>query len=77
MKHNIWEFLRKQDGTYSVSHEGSLLSDSIPEERFEQEVCVRFGFCGQEYADIRSQLSRTRKCTVDLSSSSPSRLAIS
>ena len=74
---NIWEFLRRQDGTYAVSHGGNLLSDSIPEERLEHEICVRFGFCGREYDDIRSHLDRSGKCTVDLSSSSPSRLAIS
>jgi hypothetical protein len=57
MKQNVWEFLRKHDGTYAVSHGGNLLSDSIPEERLEHEICVRFGFCGQEYDDIRSHLT--------------------
>jgi len=35
MTRNIWEFLRKPDGTYAVSHNGKLLSDSIPEKWFE------------------------------------------
>ena len=77
MKQNIWEFLRRQDGKYDVSHNGEVLSDSISEECLEREICVRYGFCGHEYDDIRRQLVRSGKCTVDLSSSSPRRLAIS
>jgi hypothetical protein len=77
MNQNIWEFLRRQDGTYAVSHNGKVLSDSISEDALEQEFCVRYGFCGREYDDIRRQLARSDKCTVDLNSSSPSHLAIS
>lgn len=32
MKQNIWEFLRGQDGTYAVSHNGEVLSDFISED---------------------------------------------
>jgi hypothetical protein len=77
MKHNIWEFLRKSDGTYAVSHNGKLLSDSIPEKWLESQICERYGFCGKEYEDIRGRLDCSDKCTVDLSSSSPTHLAIS
>jgi hypothetical protein len=76
MKQNNWEFLRKPDGTYAVFHNGTLLSDSIPEKWLNREICVRHGFCGREYDDIRSQLDRSGKCVVDLSSSSPSHLTI-
>jgi hypothetical protein len=76
MKPNVWEFLKKSDGTYSVSHNGKLLSDSIPEDWLESEICERYGFCGKEYEDIRGQLSRCGKCAVDLSSSSPTSSAI-
>ena len=75
MTPNIWEFVSKADGTYSVSHNGKRLSDFIAEEYFEAEICERYGFCGKEINDIRGQLNRCGKCTVDLSSSSPSRLA--
>jgi|HubBroStandDraft_2_1064218.scaffolds.fasta_scaffold57211_2 hypothetical protein len=76
MKQNVWEFLRRPDGTYAVSHNGTLLSDSIPEKWLESEICERYGFCGRECDDIRSQLDRCGKCIVDLSSSSPSHLTI-
>lgn len=71
MKQNIWEFLRKSDGTYAVYHNSNVLSDSIPENRLMEEVCVRYGFCGREYDAICSRLNRFGKCTVDLNSSSP------
>jgi len=44
MTSNIWEFLRKPDGTYAVSHNGKLLSDSIPEKWFESQICEHYGF---------------------------------
>ena len=71
LKPNIWEFLRKADGTYVVS----LLSDSILEEWFESEICERYGFCDSEYHDIRGQLNRCGKCTANLGSSSRTHLA--
>jgi hypothetical protein len=42
MKPNIWEFLKKPDGTYAVSHNGKILSDSIPEKNLNDELCLRY-----------------------------------
>ncbi len=64
MKQNIWEFLRNEDGSYSVFHNGKRLSDSISEESRESEFCVRFGFCGEEYKEIVRQLEQSGKCTL-------------
>ena len=75
-KPNIWEFLRKPDGTYAVSHNGKVLSDSIPEKNLNDELCIRYGFCGHEYDAIFSQLARSGTCTVDLKSSTPTQLCI-
>ena len=77
MKSNIWEFLRRPDGTYAVSHNGKLLSDSISENGFQSQICVQYGFCGREYDEIRGQLDRFGKCKVELSSSTPTHLALS
>jgi hypothetical protein len=76
MKSNMWEFLRKPDGTYAVSHNGKILSDCIAEQNLNDELCIRYGFCGHEYDAICSQLNRSGKCTVDLNSSSPTHLCI-
>lgn len=77
MKPNIWEFLRKPDGTYVVSHNGKVLSDPIPEEGFKSEICERYGFCGKECDDICGRINRSGRCTVDLGSSSPTHLDMS
>ncbi|HMF91803.1 MAG TPA: hypothetical protein VKL40_14250 [Candidatus Angelobacter sp.] len=61
MKQNEWEFLRRENGTYAVIHNGKLLADSIPEEWREREFCLRFGFCGEEYQEIRRQLEQGDK----------------
>jgi hypothetical protein len=71
MKHNIWEFLRKADGTYSVTHDGKLLADSIPEKWLATQICEEYGFCGQESQYICTELYRSGMCTVDLSASNP------
>jgi len=71
MEHNIWEFLRRADGTYSVTHNGQLLSDSIPEKWLATQICEEYGFCGQESQYICAALDRSGKCTVDLSGSDP------
>jgi hypothetical protein len=76
MKQNIWEFLRKADGTYAVYHNSNLLSESIPEKWLNDEVCIRYGFCGSEFDAVRKQLNRSGKWTVDLNSSSPTHLSI-
>src|ERR1700726_1236472 len=62
MKQNVWEFLRRPDGTYTVSHNGILPSDSISEESLNREICVRYGFCGREFDDIRRKLERSGQC---------------
>jgi len=66
MKNNVWQFLRDENGSYAVFNNGKLLADSIPEERREDEFCVRFGFCGREYEEIVRQLRESGKCTLEL-----------
>jgi len=66
MKQNVWEFVRKENGSYTVFNNGKLLSDAIPKERWEDEFCVRFGFCGHEYEEIVRQLRQSGKCTLKL-----------
>jgi hypothetical protein len=66
MKNNVWEFVRNENGSYAVFHNGKLLADAIPEERREDEFCVRFGFCGHECDEIVRQLRESGKCTLEL-----------
>jgi hypothetical protein len=59
-----------------VSHNGALLSDSNPDKWLESGICERYGVYGRECDDIRSQVDRVGQVHVDLSSISPSHLAI-
>ena len=63
-KQNIWKFLKRDDGTYAVFHQGILLSDRIPEAEREREFCVRYGFCLDEYDEIVRQLAQSGECTL-------------
>ena len=67
-KPNVWEFGRNENGSYAVFQNGKLLADAIPEERREDEFCIRFGFCGQEYEEIVRHLRHSGKCTLNLGS---------
>ena len=57
MKSEAWEFARKEDGTFDIFHQGKLLDGSIPDEWLANQL-GHYGFCGQEYADIRRQLDQ-------------------
>jgi len=66
MKPNTWEFVRNEDGTYSVYLRGKRLSDRIPEQWFDSHICEHYGFCGEEIATIRRQIQVTGKCVLVL-----------
>ncbi len=63
MKQNIWEFVRKDDGTFEILHSGKILKTSIPNRWLEEEI-GKYGFCGQEYHEIRIQLDRNGKARI-------------
>jgi hypothetical protein len=65
MKPNIWEIVRKKDGTFDMFHKGKLLHSSIPDRWLEAQV-GRYGFCGPEYHDIRRQLDQGGKAKIVL-----------
>ena len=65
MKGNIWEIVRKEDGTFEMFHNGELLHEAIPDKWLEDQV-GRYGFCGEEYRDIRRQLDQFGKAKIVL-----------
>jgi hypothetical protein len=66
MKPNTWEFVRDTDGTYSVSHRGELLRQSIPEQWFAEEICVKWGFCQSEADEILRQIELHGRASITL-----------
>lgn len=66
MKPNVWEFERGEDGTFAVSFRGKLLKGNIPEQWFYEQICVDYGFCGDESNEIRRQIEKSGRCTLVL-----------
>ena len=64
MKPDVWEFVRSEDGTYAVFHQGKQLCNEIPEEWFDEHICVRYGFCCEEIDEIRRQIDAAGKCVL-------------
>jgi hypothetical protein len=65
MSRDAWEIVKNEDGTYDLFRRGKLLHGSIPE-RWLGEQLGKYGFCGQEYADIRHQLDQAGKARIEL-----------
>jgi hypothetical protein len=59
-----WEVIRKDDGTYDVLQDGIVCDAGVPD-RWLEEQLVRYGFCGQEYADIRAKLNESGKAKFE------------
>lgn len=53
----VWEIIKKEDGTFDLFRTGELLHGSIPEKWLADQL-EQYGFCGQEYAEIRLQLDQ-------------------
>jgi hypothetical protein len=65
MKGNVWEIVRKEDGTFDMFREGELLHGSIPDKWLADQL-GNYGFCGQEYKDIRLQLDQFGRARIVL-----------
>jgi hypothetical protein len=65
MKNDVWEIIKKEDGTFDLFRTGKLLHESIPEEWLSDQL-GHYGFCGQEYDDIRYQLDLVGRAKIVL-----------
>ena len=54
----ILEIIRRENGTFDLFLNGRLDRENIPLEWLNEELCVRFGFCGKEYDLIIDELTR-------------------
>jgi hypothetical protein len=71
MKRTIWEFVKREDGTYAVFRQHRLLKENIPENWFFQQICTDYGFCGEEEIEIRREIEKSGKCTLVLTATLP------
>ena len=60
--------VRRGDGTYDLFLDDALDRSSIPEQWLQEELCVRFGFCGEEYESILRELTLNGRTRLSLSS---------
>ena len=65
MKNNIWEIVKKDDGNFEIFRNGKLLNLSIADKWLKAQL-GRYGFCGQEYQEIRQQLDELGKAKIVL-----------
>ncbi|HEV2398589.1 MAG TPA: hypothetical protein VGS27_16715 [Candidatus Sulfotelmatobacter sp.] len=54
----VLEIVRRSNGTFDLFLNGRLDREGIEEEWLNQELCVRFGFCGEEYDSIIDELTK-------------------
>jgi len=56
--------VKRDDGTFDLFLNGKLDHHRIPETWLPDELCVRFGFCGDEYDSILLELNENGRATV-------------
>jgi len=67
-KQRFLEVVRRNDGTYDLFLGDTPDRSSIPEQWLQEELCVRFGFCGAEYKSILREVNLNGRTRLSLSS---------
>ena len=58
------EVVKRSDGLFDLFLNGKLDRSRIAEAWLPEELCVRFGFCGEEYDSLLLRVNQTGKATV-------------
>ena len=59
----VLELVAKNDGTFDLLWDGKLDRTGIPERWLNEELCVRFGLCGDEYEAIVREATTNGRAT--------------
>jgi hypothetical protein len=62
----VLEVIKNDDGTYEVFWKGEHVRSRVQEPWLNEELCVGYGFCGDEYEAIIRQLNDCGRATVVL-----------
>jgi hypothetical protein len=57
MKDTVLEIVKREDGAFDLFSNHKLLQGQIQESYLPEWLCVRFGFCGEEYHFILKELN--------------------
>lgn len=61
-QNRVLEVIKNTDSTFDLFLNSALHRGKVPEATLSEELCVRFGFCGDEYQAIVRELNlRGRK----------------
>ena len=63
-RNTILELVRTKDGTFDLFLNSNLDRSSVPEQYLNNELCVRFGFCGEEYDTILREAKQKGRVEV-------------
>jgi hypothetical protein len=67
-KQRFLEVVRRDDGTYDLFLDDTSDRSSIPEQWLQEELCVRYRFCGEEYKSILREVNLNGRTRLSLSS---------
>jgi hypothetical protein len=60
----VVEVLKRTDGAFDLFINRKLDREGVHEDGLPAELCVRFGYCGQEYDDLLKQLHQSGRVEV-------------
>jgi hypothetical protein len=61
----VLELVKRDDGTFDLFLNGKLDRNQILETWLPDDLCVRFGFCGDEYDSILREVNQNGRATVE------------
>jgi hypothetical protein len=61
----ILEVVKREDGTFDLFLNQKPDRSCIPEKWLPEELCVRFGFCGEEYDAILRDVNQNGRKRID------------
>jgi hypothetical protein len=64
IKNTVLEVVKRGDCTFDVFLNGQLDSSHVAERWLPEELCVRFGFCGEEYDSFLREVNQNGRATV-------------
>jgi hypothetical protein len=64
IKNTVLEVVKKDDGIFDLFLNRKLDRNDIPETWLPERLCVRFGFCGEEYDSIPREVNQNGRATV-------------
>jgi hypothetical protein len=63
-RNTILELVRSKNGTFDLFLNNNLDRSSVPEQYLNNELCVRLGFCGEEYDTILREVKQKGRAVI-------------